>query len=118
MPAPDAPRYDSPGVFRQGRLTGAVRLEMLEGYPIFPPESLAIPKRKPPSQRPERKLDETARAIARALEGESAEKSDATQRPANTTPLLNSTGRDARTGNRQAFGGPPPSPSTKRPKQP
>src|SRR4051812_528575 len=34
----------------------------------FPQESPPIPKRKPPSQRPERKLDETAQAIARDLE--------------------------------------------------
>ena len=85
---------------------------------FHPRESPAISKRKPPSQRPERKLDETAKAIARTRETEAAAKPASTQRASHAAPLVTSNGRDGRTGGRQSLGGPPPSPSTKRPKQP
>jgi hypothetical protein len=88
------------------------------GHSLFPPESPAISKRKPPSQRPERKLDDTARAIARAREDTPAEKPAGSLRPSHTSQLTSPTGRDTKTSARQATGGPPPSPSTKRPKHP
>lgn len=51
-------------------------------FSIIPRESTTISKRKPPSQRPERKLDETARAIARAQEDAKAKKAPAEERSA------------------------------------
>ncbi len=70
--------------------------------------------RKPPSQRPERKLDATARAIAQARE---VAKPDTTKAEAysDNKPVVT---RGARNGNRPTISGPAPAPSTKRPKQP
>jgi hypothetical protein len=83
-----------------------------------PEESPAIAKRKPPSQRPERKLDDTAKAIARARDEAKAEKaaeSESSARPASdvTKPHL---ARLAKGLAPTKPGGPPPAPSTKRPK--
>ncbi|WP_435011421.1 hypothetical protein P12x_002730 [Tundrisphaera lichenicola] len=78
-------------------------------------ESPAIPKRKPPSQRPERKLDETAQAIARDLEEARASKSPETDRPATrkSKPEIGPVGKI--TARRKSVG-PAVTPSTKRPK--
>jgi len=46
------------------------------GQIIHPQESPAIAKRKPPSQRPENQMDETAQAIARLREEAKGEKAD------------------------------------------
>ena len=76
-----------------------------------------IPKRKPPSQRPERKLDATAEAIAEARETKPSEKPALPRGNA----LANNkafAGRDGGAGKRPSLGGPAPAPSTKRPKQP
>jgi hypothetical protein len=81
----------------------------------FPQESPAIPKRKPPSQRPERKLDETAQAIARDLEETRSAKSSEAGRPASqkSRPEAGPVGKI--TARRKAVG-PVVTPSTKRPK--
>jgi hypothetical protein len=47
-----------------------------------------MPKRKPPSQRPERVLDETARAIARAKDETRSEKPDQPERGNESKTLL------------------------------
>jgi hypothetical protein len=78
-------------------------------------ESPAIASRKPPSQRPERKLDETARAIARAKEEAAAPKAEKTTATAEPRSILGRAGRDV--GGRKSKT-PAPSISTKRPKQP
>jgi hypothetical protein len=79
-------------------------------------ESPAIASRKPPSQRPERKLDETARAIARAKEEASAPKPEKTaSATAEPRSILGRAGRDV--GGRMGKT-PAPTISTKRPKQP
>ncbi len=78
-------------------------------------ESFAIPKRKPPSQRPELKMDETALAIARQAEDARTAKAARPNRlmPANLSQkpelVINDSGR-------RRVGGIAPSPSTKRPK--
>jgi len=89
----------------------------LHGSPHSTQESIAISKRKPPSQRAERKLDETAREIARSRE------QGATVKPTGTRPATHTgpgplPGRGGGRGIRQAIGGPNPAASTKRPKQP
>lgn len=72
-------------------------------------------KRKPPSQRPERKLDETAKAIARVREDAKPEKP--------TEPAALGSENRSRSGSHgngitaQRAGGQAPSPSTKRPKK-
>ena len=43
-------------------------------HPIFPRGVRALSKRKPPSKRPERKMDETAKAIARVRDEAKPEK--------------------------------------------
>ena len=54
----------------------ALVIAIMRLFERFPRESPAIPKqRKPPSQRPERQMDDTARAIARLQEETKAEKS-------------------------------------------
>ena len=80
-------------------------------------ESPAISTRKPPSQRPERKLDATARAIAAAREASVAEKA-ADSQAVSHDPNRPTVTRGARNGNRPTVSGPAPAPSTKRPKQP
>jgi hypothetical protein len=71
-------------------------------------------KRKPPSERPERQLDDTARAIARSQVNAKAKKTEEAQRqPANATPL----GRLAKSIKPRKVSGPAPMPSTKRPKK-
>jgi hypothetical protein len=81
----------------------------------FSQESPPIPKRKPPSQRPERKLDETAQAIARDLEETRTAKSPETGRSASqkSRPEVGPVGKI--TARRKAVG-PAVTPSTKRPK--
>jgi len=85
-----------------------------------PEESPAIAKRKPPSQRPERKLDDTARAIARAREADTAPAGAAEPRSsssyADPKPLRSRGGKID--GARTRAGGPLPSSSTKQPKKP
>lgn len=71
-------------------------------------------KRKPPSQRQERKLDDTARAIARSQEGEKAKKPDEPRRSEGNTSHL---GRLAKSLTPRKEPGPAPAPSTKRPKK-
>jgi hypothetical protein len=71
-------------------------------------------KRKPPSKRQERKLDDTAKAIARSREDAKAEKPDEPQRPEGTTSFL---GRLVKSIAPGKVTGPAPSPSTKRPKK-
>ena len=76
-----------------------------------------MPKQVPPSRRPERKLDETARAIAQAREAATTEKPDATSKTGRIDPSIQAN-RSGRGGGRRTEGGPAPMPSTKRPKQP
>ena len=82
-------------------------------------ESPPISKRKPPSQRPERKLDETARAIARSREEAIAVKAEESQksgRKESTAPVPTHAGR---VGSQfKAANGPAPTVSTKQPKNP
>jgi len=80
-------------------------------------ESPAISTRKPPSQRPERKLDATARAIAQAREAAVSDKPEGPQGGAHDANRPTMT-RGARNGNRPTISGPAPTTSTKRPKQP
>ena len=74
-------------------------------------------KRKPPSQRPERKLDDTAKAIAEARERAPSEKSEGDERAGSPGPRQFAS-RGGRNGGHTPLGGPMPSPSTKRPKKP
>jgi hypothetical protein len=71
-------------------------------------------KRKPPSQRPERKLDDTAKAIARSREDAKAEKPDEPRRSEGRTSQM---GRLVKSITPRKEPGPAPSPSTKRPKK-
>lgn len=72
-------------------------------------------KRKPPSQRAERQLDDTARAIAKMQETAKDEKSaDAKRRSDETKP---SSSNLAKQNFSRAITGPAPMPSTKRPKK-
>src|SRR3954470_4361732 len=86
------------------------------GFPLNE-EFLTIAKRKPPSRRPERQLDETARAIARSREITGADKSPETPRTGGNDPQ-SMTGRTARSKGHLKSSGPVVSPSTKRPKAP
>jgi hypothetical protein len=74
-------------------------------------------KRKPPSQRPERKLDDVAKAIAQNRERETVDKSEGDERSGSPGPRQFAT-RGGRNGGHTPTGGPLPSPSTKRPKKP
>jgi hypothetical protein len=85
------------------------------GATDFPQESPAIAKRKP-SQRPERKLDDTAKAIARVREEAKAEKSPEPDRPASDASRPHLAHLAKALGPRQKAGGPVVTPSTKRPK--
>ena len=80
---------------------------------VSPWESPAIPKRKPPSQRPERKLDETALAIARELEATRVAKPSESGRPASqkSRPEVGPVGKIPA---RRKSVGPAVTPSTKR----
>ena len=100
---------------RQLPLTSAQPFGMLESYAYFSEESPTISKRIPPSQRPERKLDETARAIANARDAEKGDKPARAERSGNT-----GTQEDwgSRNKSHKATGGPAPTSSSKRPKQP
>ena len=92
---------------------------MLErDFPGFIQETPAISNRKPPSQRPERKLDATARAIAQAREAVVADKAAAVSQGASHTDNKPTMTRGGRNGSRPTISGPAPAPSTKRPKQP
>jgi hypothetical protein len=82
---------------------------------FFPQESPAISKRKPPSQRPERKLDDTARAIARVRDESKPEKSAEPGRAASDASKPHLAHLAKGLGPRKP-GGPAVSPSTKRPK--
>jgi hypothetical protein len=79
-------------------------------------ESLAISKRKPPSQRPERKLDDMAKAIARVREEAKPEKAAEPGRLANDASKPHLAHLAKGLGPRQKPGGPAVAPSTKRPK--
>ena len=93
----------------------APAVAILEGIFVPHMESPAISKRKPPSQRPERKLDDTARAIARVREEAKPEKSDEPARASDASkPHLAHLAKAL--GPRQKAGGPAVTPSTKRPK--
>ena len=74
-----------------------------------------MPKRKPPSQRPERQMDETARAIARMREESKETKAADEDRPAasKSKPAIGPSGRIT---DRPKPGGPVVNASTKRPK--
>ncbi len=80
---------------------------------LSPQEIPAVAKRKPPSQRSERQLDEAARAIARARDEAKAEKSDESQRDNATKPALSRLAKDVTS---RKVSAPPAFPSTKRPK--
>jgi hypothetical protein len=73
-----------------------------------------VAKRKPPSRRPERKLDEAALAIARSREGAKGEKPDGPQRPDGAQPALD---RLAKSIASRKVISPHAFPSTKRPKK-
>ena len=74
-------------------------------------------KRKPPSQRPERKLDDTAKAIAQARERAPSGKSEEAENAGSPGPRQFAS-RGGRNGGHTPMGGPLVSPSTKRPKKP
>ena len=84
-PRPRTPRRAGRPLARRGLAPllppGRRDFAMLEAdvIPDSSQESPAISTRKPPSQRPERKLDATARAIAQAREAAAAEKPAASQ---------------------------------------
>jgi hypothetical protein len=78
-------------------------------------ESPAIAKRKPPSQRPERKLDETAKAIARAREEAKPDRSSDEPSVASDDARPHR-GHIGNILGPKKTSGPAPSPSTKRPK--
>ena len=78
-------------------------------------ESPAISKRKPPSQRPERKMDETALAIARLRDDAKPDKSSEPDRPPSAELKAKKGLARNITGHQKAVGG-APSASTKRPK--
>jgi hypothetical protein len=80
-------------------------------------ESLAISKRKPPSQRPERKMDATALAMAQTRAQDKADKAPATERSGSAGPPR-MTLRGGKNGGHPMPGGPVPATSTKRPKKP
>lgn len=80
-------------------------------------QEFPISKRKPPSQRPERKRDATAEAIASARESQKADKA-AAPRKSDVGNHQSFAGRSGNTGTRPDLGGRSPIPSTKRPKQP
>jgi len=78
-------------------------------------EASIIPKRKPPSSRPERQLDETARAIANDLEEARAAKSTGSGPPPPPGSKRQVGPADKVTARRTGIG-PTPTTSTKRPK--
>ncbi len=89
---------------------------VIMGLCLHPGESSAIPKRIPPSQRPERKMDDVARAIARDVEEAKAAKAADAERAASERPKF---GRDQQMGpgiGPRKSRGPTPETSTKRPK--
>ena len=98
-----------------GRCPRTLALVILKAI-SYPEESPAIAKRKPPSQRPERKLDDTAKAIARVREEAKAEKPPEPGRPASDASKPHLAHLAKALGPRQKPGGPAVSPSTKRPK--
>ena len=77
---------------------------------------MPTPKRKPPSQRPERQMDETAQAIARMREEARAAKSAGEERPAATNKTRPGIGPVGKITDRPKPGGPVVNASTKRPK--
>ena len=86
---------------------------------VFLQESPAIPKqRKPPSQRPERQLDDTARAIARLAEEAKAEKLPEARKggPAGNASLKRQAPPAINGMGQRKIGGGAPQISTKRPK--
>jgi hypothetical protein len=80
---------------------------------LFPQESPAISKRKPPSQRPELKKDETAQAIARLREEAKAAKSSKEDRPASGAKT-SKMGLAANSAGPPKAGGGAPAPSSRR----
>jgi hypothetical protein len=78
-------------------------------------EPSAVSKRKPPSQRTERKLDETARALARSRDEAKVDKTD---EPPRKEGAKNAVGRLFQNIlPKRASTGPAPTPSTKKPKK-
>jgi len=71
-------------------------------------------KRQPPSKRPERALNDTAKAIARERDEAKEKKSEETQRSDGMKPSLS---RSAQNAPPRKVSGPAPSPSNRRPKK-
>lgn len=71
-------------------------------------------KRKPPSLRPERQMDEAAKAIAQSREAAKGEKSKDAQKAADAKPGV---GRPSMGISSRKVVAPPAFPSTKRPKK-
>ena len=71
-------------------------------------------KRRPPSKRPERVLDDTARAIASERDDQKDKKSD---EPQHSDGLKSSLGRLAKSVPPRQANGPAPSPINRRPKK-
>jgi hypothetical protein len=104
-----------------GRRTGKILCSLLS--PTLPrkhraailddlsPKEQPLSKRKPPSERPERKLDDTAKAIAHSREVKEPDK------PRRSEGSTLHVGRLAKGITPRKQLGPAPSPSTKRPKK-
>jgi len=82
-----------------------------------PQESPVIAKLKPPSQRPERKLDDVARAIARLNEITKSGKAADADRPAFDASSKSRQGQPGMGVGSRNVGGRAPDISTKRPKK-
>ncbi len=87
----------------------------LDLRPSMESPPIPAPKRKPPSQRPERQLDDTARAIAKLQEDAKAEKPAEARKAGSTKPLRQPPLTINGMGQRKV-GGPTPQTSSKRPK--
>ena len=91
------------------RHTGAFHLVSLQEAP-------SIPKRIPPSQRPERKLDDTAKAIARIRDEAKEAKAAEAERAGSENPKSFASHELGSSVGPRKGTGPAPMPSTKRPK--
>ncbi|MDR3632781.1 MAG: hypothetical protein P4L84_03040 [Isosphaeraceae bacterium] len=89
---------------------------ILDGSYPYSRESPTISKRKPPSKRPERKLDDTAKAIARVQEDAKAKKSAESARSGSDESKVHMSQLRKGIGPVKAVG-PVAAPSTKRPKK-
>jgi hypothetical protein len=108
----DAPNRDTTD---EGLALPCAHAVVILGATYHPEESPAIAKRKPPSQRPERKLDDTAKAIARIREEAKPEKSGEPGHAASDASKPHLAHLAKSLGPRKP-GGPAITPSTKRPK--